>query len=485
MVVKVVDCVDNGVMRFFRRVVSILGLSVLLTEAAAQSGTSIFAPFVSQASAEVSGSTVRLTWVDAPSVKGPVYVYRARIPFSGPSGRDARAGQGGREVPYGQQIFIEEVESLGMWYYFIAASDETRRKYEIVVPFNNIIDIQLDGTAKHVSASPGTAASAGNTAGAAGTASVAGVANTAGAVNAGTVGRAVIAPQSGAAGDAAPSGPGGIGDIAAQAMSNGIHISFSSSDWSKNALLYRSSRPIAQYNDILGAALVKDRLVSPFVDYPPPGTAFYYAIIYEEDIRSGQAAIYPGANATAVPVYPVSASRGAAVPTGAFAFSSVTASRQQDTYLDPGAGYFSTVRSLSPLTAEAAKVAESIRNWLPPAPVIPPSPPSTARLEPRVFNQDIQSNAARGEDYDLALIVRGPFFRKEWSTARFALEQYLSAGHSQNAVMRARFYLGQCCYFLDDARSALNEFAAVHTAYPNEAAGWLQAALAKAGEQRQ
>jgi hypothetical protein len=453
-------------MRFFRRIAAVLGLSLLLSPVAAQSGTSIFAPFVSRLNAEVSGRTVRLTWLDAPSVKGPVYVYRARVPFSGTG---MRGQAGGREVPYGQQIFIEEVESFGTWYYFIAASDETRRKYEIVVPYNNIIDIPLDGSSKQVTASAGTAASAATTA------------------NTDTAGRAVISQQPAenpVSGTTRQSGyspySNGIVDIAAQSVSNGIHISFNASDRSKNALLYRSGSPISHYNDVLSATLVKDRLVSPYVDYPPPDMACYYAILYDEDIRSGQAVIYPGGNATVAPVYVGSASQSA----GTSVYSSGPASRQQNTYLDPGAGYFSTLRSLSPLTAEAAKVAESMHNQSPSAPVIPRSP-NSRRPEPRVFNQDLQTNAAPGEDYDLGLIVRGPFFRKEWSAARSALEQYLATARSQNAVTRARFYLGQCYYFLGDARAALNEFTAVHTTYPDEAASWLQAALAKTGEQRQ
>jgi hypothetical protein len=462
-------------MRFYRRVLTILLLPFLFSQAAAQSGTSIFAPFVSRLTAEVSGRTVRLTWLDAPSVKGPVYVYRAQVPFSGTGMRNQAEG---REVPYGQQTFVEDVETFGVWYYFVAASDETRLKYEMVVPYNNIIDIQLDGSARQFPASPGTAA-----------------ANTGAAAAAPSSGRAVISPQPAetpawdspygtAPQDGTPRNSGDIASIAAQALPDGIHISFSSPDRNKNALLYRSSIPVTRFNDILSAVLVKDRLASPYVDYPPPGTVCYYAILYEEDLRSGQAAIYPGGNATVIPVYPGIAGQGAPGGAGASAFAPLPATGQQSAYLDPGAGYFSTVRSLSRLSAEAAKVAEFVRNQPRPAPVIPQSPARTW-LEPRVFNQDLQPNAAPGEDYDLAQIVRGPFFRKDWKTARFALERYLSAAHSQNAVTRARFYLGQCCYFLGDARAALNEFTAVHTMYPEEAASWLQAALAKTGERRQ
>jgi tetratricopeptide (TPR) repeat protein len=461
---------------FPRRIVFVLVLPFLFSQAAvAQSATSLFAPFVSRLNAEVSGKAVRLKWIDAPSVKGPVYIYRARVPFSG-TGAQYQAR--GIEVPYGQQTFVEEVEALGMWYYFVVASDETRMKYEIIVPYNNIADVQLDGTTKNVPASPGMAA----------------------ASTAPYVDRPIISqPAQRAAEDPTwDSAYGSYGvarqngysrysndivDIAAQILPNGIYISFRSSERDKNALLYRSNKPFTQYNDILTAALVKDHLSSPYVDYPPPGVTCYYAILYDEDIRSGQATIYPGSNATVDPVYLGGMSQNAPGSTGVPSYSPIPASPQQNTYLDPGSGYFSTVRSPSPLSAAAAQVAESVRSQSQSAPVIPPSSYGI-KMEPRVFNQDIQSNVASGEDYDLALIIRGPFFSKNWGVARTALERYLSVSHSQNAAARAHFYLGQCYYFLGSAQAALNEFMSVHTLYPDEAASWVQAALAKTGEQR-
>jgi tetratricopeptide (TPR) repeat protein len=274
-----------------------------------------------------------------------------------------------------------------------------------------------------------------------------------------------------------------IVDIAAQTLPNGVYISYRSSERDKNALLYRSNKPFTQYNDILTAALVKDHLTSPYIDYPPPGIAYYYAILYDEDIRSGQAIIYPGSNATVDPVHLGGISQGASGIAATPSYSPLLAVPQKNTYLDPDPGYFSTVRSPSPLSAEAAQITESLRNPTQVAPVIPQSSYGI-KMEPRVFNQDIQSNVASGEDYDLALIIRDSFFRKEWGVARTVLERYLSVSHSQNAAARAHFYLGQCYYFMGNAQAALNEFMAVHAMYPDEAASWVQAALAKTGEQR-
>jgi hypothetical protein len=456
-------------MTVFVRTAMILVLTVLSSRmVAAQSATSIFAPFVTRLNAEVSGRAVRLKWVDSPSVKGPVYVYRSRVPFSG-TGAQYQAR--GLEVPYGQQTFVEEVEALGMWYYFVAASDDSRTKYELVVAYNNIIDVQLDGTAKNIPASPGMTA-----------------VDTTPYVNRPLASYPAQQAAEDPTWDSAFSSYGvasqggyawrsdGISGIAAQSMPNGVYVSFSSSDRSKNVLLYRSNAPFTQRNDILAASLVKDYATSPYIDYPPQGYSYYYAVLYEEDIRSGQAVIYPGGNATTTPVQYGGSGAGAAVISGGSSYAPL--SSQQNNYLEPGVGYFSTLKSPSPLTAESAQAVESLRNRLGAAPVVPKNNPVASR-EPRVFNQDIQNNATSGEDYDLAMIVRGPFFRKDWGIARVELERYLSVSRSPNVVVRARFYLGQCHYFMGNAREAVNEFMSVHSLFPDEAEGWVQAALAK------
>ncbi|MDR1468417.1 MAG: hypothetical protein LBT00_03915 [Spirochaetaceae bacterium] len=439
-----------------------------------QSGSAIFAPFVTRLSAEVLDRVVCLRWQDSPSVKGPVYVYRAQVPFSGTGAQyQTRA----LEVPYGQQIFIEEVEALGMWYYIVVASDETRVKYEIAVPYSNIVDVPLDGTAKVIQASPGVTGTAGTTP-YAGSPTIPQSAQQAAEYPMGdsAYGSYGVTRQNGYSQNSSD-----IVEIAAQSLPNGIYVSYRSSERGKNALLYRSTKPFTQYRDILSATLVKDHLTSPYVDYPPSNVPCYYAVLYEEDIRSGQAAIYPGSNATVQPVQPGAAGQGASGIAGIPSYAPFSAAPQQQTYLAPGSGYFSTVKSPSSLSAESAQVVESLRNRTEAAPVVPKSSFS-GNMEPRVFNQDVQSTATSGEDYNLGVIVRGAFFRKDWGVARMELQRYLLTTHSPNAAARARFYLGQCYYFSGDARSALNEFTAVHALFPNEAAAWVQAALSKAGE---
>jgi hypothetical protein len=375
---------DKGVkVCAYKRVTVMFCIVVFSTAGVSAQSDTIFAPFATQLTADVSNRTVRLQWNDSPSVKGPVYIYRSREPFSGTG---AQYQSRSSEVPYGRQSFVEEVEALGMWYYLVMASDETRMKYEMVVPYNNVVDVQLDGSTKTIT-SGGTIAD-----------------------STPYVDQAIISqPALRAAEDPAWDSTYGSYGVARQ---NG-YSSYS--------------------NDIVNLA----------AQALPDGV--------------GQGA------------------------SGA-AYSPAPAGAQSNTYIEPGSGYFSTVRTPSPLTAEASQAVQSLQNRPERAPVVPKSSYGI-NVEPRVFNQDIQ-NTASGEDFDLSTIVRGSFFRKDWAVARADLQQYLSSGRSAATAARARFYLGQCCYFLGDAKAALNEFMAVHPVYPVEAAVWVQAALSKIGEQR-
>ena len=102
--------------------------------------TAVFAPIVSRLQGEVRNNLVRLSWVDSPDVRGPVYLYRSAFPFEGlipfPGGSSV-------EIPYGVQSYVDEIESGATMYYFIAASDDRGRRYDIPIVLNNTIGIRM------------------------------------------------------------------------------------------------------------------------------------------------------------------------------------------------------------------------------------------------------------------------------------------------------------------------------------------------------
>lgn len=107
-------------------------------------------------------------------------------------------------------------------------------------------------------------------------------------------------------------------------------------------------------------------------------------------------------------------------------------------------------------------------------------PESQSLKHPRVFVRDIETaegSESDGEDYFLAAIVRNNFAERDWEAAREDLLLFLSKPRSPETFDRAKFYLGQCYYFLDQPRNGIYEFLVIQNKYPAEVAEWIQASL--------
>jgi hypothetical protein len=345
-----------------------------------------------------------------------VFIYRSQTPFD-----DVRPYSLVRpiEAPYGAESYIDEVENPGEWHYFIAASDERGQRYEIFMPYGNAITVRVAGINNEdlrPVRRPGTASN--------------------------------------------------IVGLEASVRGDGVLISFRLSSPVKNPVLYRSVSPITQTRDLLNAVLVEDGILSPFMDYPVPGIPYYYAVIPEDDLISGNVGIYPGYNATLTAVEVSQGSRtGLGDSPGVRAIPLPLISINA---LAPGSGY-GDLPPPAALSPEAARAVNSL-GLRGEAPRIP-------QKTPRVFDQDLEPPSG-GEEYALRSIVQGSFKNRDWALCGNELTQYLSLPRSAASEGRARFYLGQAYYFTGSYREALFEFLAVQSVYPDEAAEWVQAALA-------
>jgi TolA-binding protein len=101
---------------------------------------------------------------------------------------------------------------------------------------------------------------------------------------------------------------------------------------------------------------------------------------------------------------------------------------------------------------------------------------SSLAKNPKVFSQDLEPPGG-GEEYALRSIVQDLFLQKNWDSCRNALISYLNLPRSSASEARARFYLGQCYYFLEQPRESLFEFLSAQDMYPAESAEWIQASL--------
>ena len=395
-----------------------LNMAFIILPLSAQT-TQVFAPFVSELQGEVRNGLIRLSWLDSPDIKGPVYIYRSGQPFEGSDSLQENGTQP-VEVPYGIQSHVDEIETGGTIYFFAVASDEGGRTYEIPIASTNTIRVQLSET------SPIPA----------------------------SIGAERTTPEK------VPGLPAGISAIEAAAQSDRVIITFNEGSV-KNIALYRSIRPINQTQDLLGAVILQTKISSPFTDFPVPGIPYYYAAVAENDLVQGTVEIIPGINATKTPVEVSAVSGGPerdlrAIPLPQMSTQAVA----------PGMNAYSERPpvELSPMAASA------LGN-------IPARSEGPALKKPRVFARDLETPSGIGEDYILSSLVSGSFSDKDWETAREELSNFLALPRSPETRARARFYLGQSYYFLRQPREGLFEFLSIQNRFPTEAAEWIQASL--------
>jgi hypothetical protein len=377
----------------------------------------VFAPFVSHLEAELKNGFIRLTWEDSRNVTGPVFIYRSDTPFP------VSPLPPGTEVSYGAQSYVDEAERPGTFHYFAVSSDDRGRKYMIPIPYTNTVSIT---------------------------------------VNSGDV--AFFLNSSREASGTPETAEKNIHSFKAEENNGRIVLSFEGGG--KNAVLYRSTRPMRTGEDLLQALIVGRGSSPPFIDYPVPGIPYYYAVVFEEDLNSGFITLSAGKNTTAEPV---------------------AVRRGQETAEPAPDGRLRTV-PLPPMSVESA------RNGL--APDLPSSPLSEEALraarvlagpasktvpfrEPGVFLEDVESSPSSGENGRLSQIVRGPFSSRKWEEAGEELRHFLSLPRPAAVESRSRFYLGQVYYFTGKPREALFEFLSARNIYPNEANPWINAVLAR------
>jgi hypothetical protein len=398
-----------------RLVILLAVLVTLPAHSQTKSSGSIFAPFVSQIQGEVKNNLIRLSWTDSRDVRGPVFIYRSQTPFDNAHPYYLVHPI---EAPYGAQSYIDEVETPGEWHYFIVASDAQGRRYEIFMPYGNTVTVKV-----------------------------------------GEIQQAI--PRS----LQIPSASSKIIGLEASARGDGVLISFRLSAPTRNLVLYRSVSPITKTRDLLNAVLVEDGISSPFMDYPIPGIPYYYAVITEDELVSGNMEIYPGYNATVNATEISTQSRvGLGASPGIRAIPLPLISVHA---VSPGSGY-EDIPTPTPLSPEAARAVNSLG--------LRGVSPSLPQKTPRVFDQDLEPPSG-GEEYALRSIVQGSFKNRDWPVCRDELLQYLSLPRAAATEGRARFYLAQAYYFTGSYREALFEFLSAQTAYPKETVDWIQASL--------
>lgn len=463
-----------------------------------QATTSIFAPFVSHLEARTNPpATITLTWTDSPSVKGPVFIYRAKSEFIGQPPREALCG----EAAYGKQTWTDTIPNQGTAFYFVASADENRIPFLMIVPNHNMVEIVLDGTARMAQAA-GFSAPVKNAADLRPQVKV----ETAAAPKKeyttpkkeDTAQRAETPPPRKTAPPVTQTAT--ITGISALPEGTHIRVTFLQLMPSKNAVVYRNIVPITSPANLLSADVVHlPGARSPVMDTAKPGVPYYYAVLYDEDIRAGAAVLIPGQNSTLYPalLYPPQPAAPQAAPPSklsieAEAALSRTGSLSSYTQLAPAA------RSPAPVIAPAASAPPVLPQAVTPALTAPSAqgmlsgPPVSTQMaipDPQVFQQDLLAYPAGTDEYRLAAIVQTAFTWRNWQRSIPELQALINAASitnqvhsiSSDIVGRARFYLGQAMFFFGNYSAALTEFLAVQSRFQVETGYWIQLSISRIG----
>ena len=386
-------------------------LLILTVRLAAQTAPGT-APTVSQISVEVRSNLIRLTWVDSPEARGPVYIFRSARPFTDSIPVNIRPVV----VRYGTQYYIDDTDDIENMSYFIAASDIYGRRYDTIIPQTNSTNVNLAQ-----SDTPAPAA-------------------------------AITMPE--------PTPIEGLSDLRVVRDGDKVTITFHNTHPRRNTILYRSTRPIRSPQDLRNAVIVQPATDSFYEDYPVPGPAWYYALIYEDEVSSGNISISPGVNTTTTAVI-VTSDQVAGRSMRYRPLPELTLSDMQG-------GFLPNQTQQLPLGVESINMLKDLQT----------SPREQLELrKPRVFTIDLQAPAG-GEESALFNIVKEDFEAFNWEDACINLQHFLSLPRSRDVEARARFYLGQSLYFTGRYREALMQFLSFRSFHQIEANIWIDAVLA-------
>ncbi|MCL2834479.1 MAG: hypothetical protein FWD78_15010 [Treponema sp.] len=371
-----------------------------------------FSPFVTNLQGEVKNNLLRLTWTDSPSVSGPVFIYRSLAPFEQ---TQTVLPDRPREVPYGIESYMDELDDSGIYYYLAIASDTEGGRYEMYILPDNTVMVQMTAS----------------------------------------IGLTGIQEQPDTAGPKEAAGLS-ISKLNASAEDDKIVISFVP-ETGANLVLYRGTRPIRNTSDLLGAAIIQSNASSPFYDSTVPGIPYYYAIVPANELTRGTVSIQPGINATVDPAI-IAAAAESGVRAVPLPLMAVTAA------VPP------------PSIKQQAQLSDELVNALAGIPVY--ARDSSVIKDSMVFPEDLETTGG-GEEYLLGSIIQNNFINRDWINAANDLTRFLSLPRSRLIEARARYYLGQCNYFNGLLTDALYEFLSVGAVYPDASPEWIQEILQK------
>jgi len=377
----------------------------------------VFAPFVSRLKVTSQEKSITITWKDCEDVEGACIIYRYtdEITSTNFSSADQIA-----EVPAGKEIFIDYPNDVQKYYYAVLVKDSSGKVYELFIPFRNK---SITGIA------------------------AASVADT----------KEIAARITG---------------IKSRKEEDAILVTFTSSNPDRELIIYRSTSPIKNRNDLVYAQPLRTIPSSQksFKDFPVPGIPYYYAIFDSSLIKIGEISITPGSNATLTPSEIALGSR-VGLPESIISRPLPLPLLHISKTIETGKDLSRTTMPLSDTTQQLSPSTVKAVNAL--LEKIPDR--GQPDLEPDVLPEDKDIETAGGEQYTLLSILYTEFAEKRWRENEILLNNFLSVHHSEDIEIRSHYYLGQVYFFQGKYKNAFMEFLLAQNSLYSETKPWMDA----------
>jgi len=260
-----------------------------------------------------------------------------------------------------------------------------------------------------------------------------------------------------------------ISNIKTEVKENTIEIRFNNSREDRELVIYRSTKPILTYTDLLEASLINTFSSSKniFIDYPQPGTPYFYIIMDSILTKSGQYIMVPGGNVTEHSSILQSMNSPQETVTREILRNQPLPYLDLKSSIESGKFLLDTYSELPVeynLSFESGKIVEELLKDL--------YKEKITILEPNVLEEDI-SSSANGEEYQLKRIIESDFITKNWEIANKLLRNFLSVDHSDKINTKAHYYLAQVLYFQNQYIDSFLEFTIIYEDLKQETKPWM------------
>jgi hypothetical protein len=365
----------------------------------------LYAPFPSRITTETSGENILLTWKDAKDIsEGSYEIYRSEKAITADNLNLAeKIGQ----VPSDTQLFTD-TPPIGEDYYYAVFANDSTRTYKICIPYRNVTTSAIRISESDIEETKSTM----------------------------------------------------ISRFSAQSIDTEVQLNFLSSLINRKILIFRSTSPIENYENLLKSVNVAEVSGSEihYTDNPIAGIDYYYAAVDGELYRSGSMKLLYEGNYTREKVQ--------------VKFSHEVERDEQ------------YVKSLMPLPL--LKIASDLESGLLIKELAAPQIRGTISDENilsinRLIGPDDypvyekMTPELLGYNKNINSIISTYFLNKRWEDTVNSLENYTSLNFDSETRKQSHFYRGQSYFFMGRYNKALLEFIMIKKDLFAETEPWFDA----------